>query len=166
MKQSYVLLIFLLFLFKTSEGQTYMGTMGDSKIFLELASYDESHWEGYFFYGDSLKHIILEGYDADGHIFLSSTDDQSAVVQFNLENKADDLVGTFKTDEQNLQVTLTESKMDLDKYKMDHLNYVKDSTATSNLIQDRTGFYDCSKRIFKPKTRFNPCQLCRDSFTV
>jgi len=106
--------------------------MGDSKIFLELASYDESHWEGYFFYGDSLKHIILEGYDADGHIFLSSTDDQSAFVQFDLENKANDLVGTFKTDEQNLQVTLTESKMDLDKYKMDHLNYVKDSTATIN----------------------------------
>lgn len=117
------------------QAQTYEGTIGKYQIFLELdTDYDNNQATAFYFYKSQLQNIPLEGnYEASKLIICerySNRKEQKELFTLSINN--DNISGTWQNNGRTLNVDLTKTTKDIDKYKLINLEFVRDSISTYN----------------------------------
>jgi len=123
------LFIILLFYAVKAQAQTFEGTIGKHKIFLELNLDDENNRAtAFYFYKTQLKNIHLKGAYKDSVLSLfENYNDKNE--HFTLSIKKDTLLGTWENKGNKLEVILLESTKSIDKYRWQKLEFARDSVS-------------------------------------
>jgi len=129
-----IIIIFIIHI-NLAQAQAYEGTIGNHQIFLELdIDYNDNRATAYYFYKSQLKNIPLEGTNNSSELILfeqhSEKDEKKEL--FTLSIKDDTLSGTWQNNDQSLNVQLTKTTKQFDDYKLQHLEFVRDSISTHN----------------------------------
>jgi hypothetical protein len=125
----YVLLIFIACSIHV-QAQTYEGKIGNYPIFLELdMDYSDNRVTAFYFYKSHLKNIRLEGTCAASEltIFEEYTEKEEEKELFTLTINKDKLSGTWKKNGHTLNVNLTKTTKRTDQYKLENLDFIRDS---------------------------------------
>ncbi len=130
-----VILISLLFFINSvySQAQTYEGKIGKHPIFLELdIDYDNNKATAYYFYNSQLKNINLEGTFENSEIALfekfSIKEEKKELFLLSLKNNT--ISGIWQNNKQELKVELTRTKTKFEVFKLQNLEFIRDSVAT------------------------------------
>lgn len=129
----HTILIILLIYTSYTQSQTYEGTIGKYQIFLELDQvYDDGSVTASYFYKSQLKNITLEGtYDnSELILFEKFTDvkDKSELFVLSIDN--DTIYGIWQNNKHELKVELTKTAKDIEAYRLENLEFVRDSIST------------------------------------
>lgn len=125
----YVFLIIFIYSIKT-QAQTFEGTIGNHKIFLELdLDYDDNQATAFYFYNSHLKNIPLEGTFNNSELILFekySTEKEKKEL-FTLSIKKNTIIGIWENKGNKLNVKLSKTTKNIDNFKLQKLEFVRDS---------------------------------------
>lgn len=128
MKKTFLIIVVIYSTY--TKAQTYEGTIGKHQIFLELDQvYDDGSVTAFYFYKTQLKNITLEGtYNKPELIlFEKFSDKEDRAELFVLSIKNDIISGTWQNNEHELHVELTKTTENIENYKLQNLEFVRDS---------------------------------------
>lgn len=126
----HILLVVFMMYSSYTQAQTYEGTIGKHQIFLELEIDDnDDRANAFYFYKTQLKNISLDGTYNGSELFLyeKHSEIEDGKELFSLSIKNDTLSGTWQNNEHELNVELTETTEDIENYKLQNLEFVRDS---------------------------------------
>ncbi|WP_298545035.1 hypothetical protein [uncultured Aquimarina sp.] len=128
---------YILFIFCSIsiQAQTYEGTIGKHRIFLELdIDYNDDRATAFYFYKSQLQNIQLEGSFSNNELVLFEkfSDIKEQKELFTLIINKDTIAGTWKNKGKTLQVDLNKTTKKIDDYKLMNLEYARDSITIHN----------------------------------
>lgn len=127
----YVLLFICIICSKYTDAQTYEGTIGKHEIFLEI-DLDDNNTTAFYFYKSYLKNIALEGTYSGTELILferfSAKEEKKELFTLVISN--DSFSGTWQNNDRQLKVALSETTTSIEQYKLQQLEFVRDSIAT------------------------------------
>lgn len=110
--------------------QNYEGTIGHYRIFLEVdTDFDSNRSTGFYFYESSLQNIRLEGHHQNSELVVCErfSEEGDKRELFRLKFNGDELNGTWQNGNTILNVHLTKTSRDFEKYKLRKITFVRDS---------------------------------------